>query len=159
MAVLCKNISVLLVGSHFQSTDFPLTSYSHDVGVCFAWLIRFWIEWLDLLTPYTNHSELQAIQRYRYSTHFIVTVPRALGFSVFTSRILASGFITVSLSFQITKEVFLSEPNSFLAIILQLPIPKIRLNSIPLLPSSCPGRLASRISTQFFSTELFFIAN
>jgi hypothetical protein len=34
-----------------------------------------------------------------------------------------------------------SQPNSFLAIILHLPIPKTRLNSIPLLPSSCLGRL------------------
>jgi hypothetical protein len=43
--------------------------------------------------------------------------------------------------FQITYEVFFSQPNSFLAIILQLPIPKTRLNSIPLLPSSYPGRM------------------
>jgi hypothetical protein len=27
-----------------------------------AWIIeRFWIGWLDLLTPYKQHSELQAI--------------------------------------------------------------------------------------------------
>jgi hypothetical protein len=32
-----------------------------------------------------------------------------------------------------------------------------QLNSIPLLPSSYSGRLASRNSTQFFSIELFFI--
>jgi hypothetical protein len=32
-----------------------------------------------------------------------------------------------------------------------------QLNSIPLLPSSYPGRLTSRNSTRFFSTELFFI--
>jgi hypothetical protein len=32
-----------------------------------------------------------------------------------------------------------------------------QLNSIPLLRSSYPGRLASRNSTQFFATELFFI--
>jgi hypothetical protein len=56
-----------------------------------------------------------------------------------------------------THKVFFSRPNSFLAIILQLPITKTRLNSIPLLQSSYPGRLASRNSTQFFSTELFFI--
>jgi hypothetical protein len=43
-----------------------------------------------------------------------------------------------------------SQPNSFLVIILQLPIPKTRLNSIPLLPSSYPGRLASRNSTLRF---------
>jgi hypothetical protein len=32
-----------------------------------------------------------------------------------------------------------------------------QFNSIPLLPSSYPGRLASRNSTPFFSIELFFI--
>jgi hypothetical protein len=44
-------------------------------------------------------------------------------------------------------EVF-SQSNSFLAFILQLPIPKTRLSSIPLLPSSYPGRLESRNSTR-----------
>jgi hypothetical protein len=75
------------------------------------------------------------------------TVTHALGYSVFTSRILATDFITVSLSLRITHEGFFAPPNSFLAIILQLPIPKTRLHSIPLLPSSCPGRLSSRNST------------
>jgi hypothetical protein len=46
---------------------------------------------------------------------------------------------------------------SFLAIILQLPIPKTRLNSIPLLPSSYPGRLASRNSTNSSQLNSFFI--
>jgi hypothetical protein len=52
-----------------------------------------------------------------------------------------------TLSFQITREVFFLQPNSFLAIILQLPTPKTQLDSIPLHPSSYPGRLASRNST------------
>jgi hypothetical protein len=47
----------------------------------------------------------------------------------------------------LTHQVFSSPPNSFLAIIQQLPIPKTRLNSISLLPISYPGRLASRNST------------
>jgi hypothetical protein len=42
------------------------------------------------------------------------TVTHALGFSVFTSLILATDFITVSLSLQITHEVF-SQPNSAIA--------------------------------------------
>jgi hypothetical protein len=63
-------------------------------------------------------------------------------------------FITVSLSIQITHEVFFSQPNSLLAIF--LPFRKTRLNSIPLLPSSRPSRLAWN-STTFFQTELFFI--
>jgi hypothetical protein len=39
---------------------------------------------------------------------------------------------------------------SFLAIILHLPIPKTQLYSVPLLPTSYPGRLASRNSTFHF---------
>jgi hypothetical protein len=44
-------------------------------------------------------------------------------------------------------EFFFPQPNSFLAIILQLSIPKLRLNSIPLLSSLYLGRLALRHST------------
>jgi hypothetical protein len=42
----------------------------------------------------------------------------------------------------------------FLAIILQLPIPKTRLSSIPVLPSSYPSKLASRSSS--FTSRLLF---
>jgi hypothetical protein len=58
-----------------------------------------------------------------------------------------NGFIIVSLTLQITYEVFFSQPNSFLAIILQLSTPKTRLSSMSLLPSTYPGRLTSRNST------------
>jgi hypothetical protein len=85
------------------------------------------------------------------------TVTHALGFSVFISSILASVYNTLSL--QITHEVFVTPPNSFLTIILQLSIPKTRLSSIHLLPSSYPGRLASRNATlhSTASNGLFFI--
>jgi hypothetical protein len=77
---------------------------------------------------------------------FQLTVKHALGFSVFTSCILATDFITVSLTLQVTHDIFFSQPNSFLAII---------LHSIP---SSYPGRLASRNSTLHFWL-LFYTAN
>jgi hypothetical protein len=48
------------------------------------------------------------------------TVAHALGFSVFTSLISATDFIAASLSLQITHDVFFSQPNSFLAMILDL---------------------------------------
>jgi hypothetical protein len=57
------------------------------------------------------------------------TVTNTPGFSVFTSRILATDFMTVSVSHKITHEIF-SQPNSFLAINLQLPIPKTRLSQL-----------------------------
>jgi hypothetical protein len=86
------------------------------------------------------------LQRCHWSTHFTVHG---------RTRVLslpASGFITISLSLQITHGVFFSQSNSSLAIILQLPILKTLHNSIPLLPSSYPGRLASRNLTFHFLT-------
>jgi hypothetical protein len=75
----------------------------------------------------------------------------------------------VPLSLQITHEVFFPQSNFFLAVILQLPIPKIRFNSIPLFPSSYLGKLASKLDSvpveaeaevevEFLSTKFFFIA-
>jgi hypothetical protein len=51
-----------------------------------------------------------------------------------TSRTLANEFITVSLSLQITREVFFAPPNSFLVVYSQSPstvISRIRPNSLP----------------------------
>jgi hypothetical protein len=61
------------------------------------------------------------------------------------------------MSRQITNEVFLSQSNSFLAIILQLSIPKTRLNSNPLLPGSYPGVSKLDSSLLDYSVEFFFI--
>jgi hypothetical protein len=43
------------------------------------------------VTTSLNHTELQ---RYRYSTHFLFTAAHALGFSVSTSRLLATDLKT-----------------------------------------------------------------
>jgi hypothetical protein len=104
------------------------------VGWC-AWLIDwFWIGWLDLLTPYTHSSGLQAITALSLFPHFTGhCYTQTLGFSVFTSCILAT-YVTVLLSLQITHEVFFSQRNSFLAIssqlFCQLQTPETRLNSL-----------------------------
>jgi hypothetical protein len=105
-----------------------------------AWLIRgvFGLDDWIYLTPYSHNSEVQAIQRYCYSIHF--TVHRYTRTRILSLHKSYPGnvFITVPLSLQITHEVLFSQPNSFLAI-LPLPIPKTRLNSIPLFQSSYPG--------------------
>jgi hypothetical protein len=79
---------------------------------------------LDLLTPYIFNSKLEAITALSLIYTLQFTVRHALGFSVFTSRILATDFMTVSLSLQITHEVFFAQLNSFLTIILQLVNPE-----------------------------------
>jgi hypothetical protein len=71
--------------------------------------------------------DYRQLQRYLFYTLSVHRYTRTK-FSVFTSHILVTD---------------LSQPNSFLAIILQLPIPKTLLNSTP-------GRLASRSSTLRF---------
>jgi hypothetical protein len=94
---------------------------------------------LDWMTGFTDtlYIQLGATRNYSviadlHTSQFTVT--HALGFSY-----PGNDFLTVSLSLRITHEVFFSRPNYFLVIILQLPIPKTRLNSIPLLPCSYPG--------------------
>jgi hypothetical protein len=128
--------------------------YCQMLGVCVTYKMGFgfddWIYWHLILTT----RDYRKLQRYLWSTVQYYTHTRVL--SLHWSY-PGNGFITVSLSLQITHEVFFSHSNSFLTIILQMPIPKTRRSSIPLLPTSHPGRLASRNSTQFFSTELFFI--
>jgi hypothetical protein len=50
-----------------------------------------WIYWHLIHThTHTHNSGLQAIQLYRWFTHLQFTVTHALGFSVFTNRILAT---------------------------------------------------------------------
>jgi hypothetical protein len=72
--------------------------YCHDLGVCHNTWGMDWI--LCLLTTYTHHSELHVITALLLSTHFTVHCythmhAHTLGFSVFTSRILAMDFNTV----------------------------------------------------------------
>jgi hypothetical protein len=67
----------------------PLPNILSGVGVTYrrGFVLDDWIYWQLV---HSHNSGLQAIQRYRYSTHFQFTVAHALGFSVFTSRVLAT---------------------------------------------------------------------
>jgi hypothetical protein len=87
---------------------------------------------------YSAIADLHAFQ-------FIVT--QELGFSVFRSRILATDLLQSSCNFKSHMKSSLHRLFPFHALILLLLIPKTRLSSIPLLPSSYPRRLASRSST------------
>jgi hypothetical protein len=87
------------------------------------------IEFIDTLSIHTtrDYRQYSAIADLYI---LLSTDTRALGFSVFISRILATDFITMSLSLQIAHEVFVLQPNSFLAISSQAPSTAGLLNSI-----------------------------
>jgi hypothetical protein len=113
-----------------------------DYRLVLDWMIGFNATLHTQLWTTGNYSAIADLHVSQF------TVTHALGSSVFTSRNPDKEFITVSLSLQITYQVFFPPP--FLALILRLSIPKTRLHSVPPPPSSHPGRLASRISTLHF---------
>jgi hypothetical protein len=75
------------------------------------------------------------------------TVAHALGFSVFTSRLLATDLSQSHCNFKSYMKPSLHRLIPFLARILRLPITRTRLHSILLLPRSYPDRMESRSST------------
>jgi hypothetical protein len=100
-----------------------------------VWIIRRVLNWIYWHLTHTT-SGLQAIHRYRWSTHF--TVHR----SVFTSRILATDLRHSHWNFKSYMKT------SFHNVIPFLPLfCNCQLNSIPPPPSSHSGRVASRNST------------
>jgi hypothetical protein len=96
---------------------------------------------------YRQYSPVDILHTFQF------TVTHTLGFSVFTSRILVTDLSQSHCHFKSHMESSSQSLVPILAIILQLPIPKTRLNSIP---SSYLGRLASRNSTLHFPTRLLF---
>jgi hypothetical protein len=80
------------------------------------------------------------------------TVTHALGFSVFTSRILATDLQQYHCNLKSHTKSSIHSLIPLLTLFCNC-----QLSSIPLLSGSYPCRLASRNSTHFFSTELFFI--
>jgi hypothetical protein len=108
----------------------------------------FWIGWLDLLRLiHSYNSGPQIIQRCHWFTHITVHRHTRTGVLSLRQSYPGKGLIAVSLSVQIILEGYFSQTSPFLAIILQAPIPKTRLISIPLLRSSYLGGLPSRNST------------
>jgi hypothetical protein len=108
---------------------------------------------LDLSASYSHRT-----RKYRqysavadlHTLQFIVT--HALGFSVFTCRILATDLSQCHCHF---KSHMKSSFHSLIPFFLLFC--NCQLNSIPLLPSSYPGRLTSQNSIRLFSNELIFI--
>jgi hypothetical protein len=89
---LWDSISNCVTTTSFQILS---NSYCHASGSLIRWIL-YWM--IGFIAPHTFRTrDYGQLQRYRCSTHFQYAVPHALGFSVFTSRILATDFITVSL--------------------------------------------------------------
>jgi hypothetical protein len=112
------------------------------------WMIGF----IDTLYTPLNYRQYSAIADL-HALHFTVT--HALGFSVFTSRILTTDLYQSHCHFKSHMEPSFHSLIPFSPLFCNCQFR--RLNSIPLLPSSYPGRLASRNSTQFFTIEFFSI--
>jgi hypothetical protein len=139
--------------THTHTHTHHIYKYIHILsragGLCVTYKTDFELD-IGFIAPYTcNYSAIAVLQTLQF------TVPHTLSFSVLTSHILATDLYQSVTS----NHTWIICTNSFLAIILQLPIPKTRLNSIPLLPRSYPGKLASRNSIlhNCCSIELFFI--
>jgi hypothetical protein len=102
-----------------------------------VWIIRRvlnWIYWqLGTTDNYSAIADLHTLQ---------FTVTHALGFSVFTSRILATDLWQSHWNSKSYIKQCFHSPIPFLSLFCNC-----QLHSIPLFPSSYPGRLASRNST------------
>jgi hypothetical protein len=98
---------------------FLILNINIDIATCISdyrrgldWMIGFIAPYIFTTWDYRQYSALAILHTFQF------TVEHTQGFSVITSLILATDFITVSLSLQITYEVFFAHPNSFLAMIL-----------------------------------------
>jgi hypothetical protein len=90
-----------------QKAGVSCNTCSGDYRRVSDWMIGFIDTLYTPLGTTRNYSAIAVL----HTLQFAVTHALA-----FTSRILATDFITVSLLPQITHEVFFSQPNSFLAI-------------------------------------------
>jgi hypothetical protein len=109
----------------------------------------FWIGWLDLLTPYTLHLELQAITVLSLFPHFAVHCCKHTRVLRLHSPLVVS-WQWIYNSLTVTAAHMKSSLHClipFLPLFCQLTTSRDSLNSIPLLPSSYPGRLVSWNST------------
>jgi hypothetical protein len=89
------------------------------------WMIGFIDTLYIVLGTVGNYSAIVILHAFQF------TVPYALGFSVFPSRILATELSQFHWHFKSHMKYSFRSLIPFLALILRLPIPKTRLNSIP----------------------------
>jgi hypothetical protein len=123
---------------HCLQSSLNTSNYMLPVRVTFK--MGFWIGWLHLLKPYsftTRDYRYYSATTDLYTLYF--TVAHALGFSVFTSRIMAMDLSQSPCNFKSHMKASFHSLIPFLALFLT--------RFIPLLSISYFGRLASRNST------------
>jgi hypothetical protein len=105
------------------------------------------------IAPYTYNSELQ---HYCWFTHFQFTVTRALRFSVFTSRILATALSQSPCHFKSHLESSFHILTHFLPLICNCQFR--RLDSFQILCSQAHILVEWRLETRLFTSRLLFYA-
>jgi hypothetical protein len=114
-----------------------------------AWLLDgCWIGWLNLLTPYTLHLELQAIHRYFHTLKFTVTqeCPQSLHSSLVVSWQRIHNSLTLNFKSNMKSSFHSLIP--FLPLFCQLPAPE--LNSLLQLPALLTYLRGAQLSTRFW---------
>jgi hypothetical protein len=87
------------------------------------------LDWI-YCTLYTQLGSTGNTSTALFLIYTLYSLPLHTHYDSQSSLVISWQRIYKNLSLQITHEVLFSQPNSFLAIILQLPIPKTRLDSI-----------------------------
>jgi hypothetical protein len=125
--------------------------YCHDLGMCETYKtgsgLDDWIYWhlIHTTRDYMQYSAIVDLHPLQF------TLTHALEFSVFTSRILATDLPQSHCHFKSHMKSVLRRLIPFLLLFCNC-----QLNSVSLLPSSYPGRLASRNSTNPFQPNSSF---
>jgi hypothetical protein len=98
---------------------------------CVDWHVKniVCIGWLDLLTPYTQHSELHIITALSLTYTIYSSLLQTLMSLVFTSRVLAT-HLGQSHCHCNTHKLFFSQPNYFLAIVFDCHLKRASVNSM-----------------------------
>jgi hypothetical protein len=143
-----KHIAEGMEQIRINTSSFYVSSFNIVTCRLCAWIIDGVLGWKIGLTPYRLNSGLQAIRALQLFPHTLqLTLTHAIGFSVFTSRILATDLSQSHCNLMHTGSFLFTALFLYCHYSVNLPTPKARLSSNSLLSISYPGRQASRNSS------------